>query len=295
MTKTAQKTRRLKGAATRIIDHAVHDAVERVARRHGRVIDERERRARKRYPTAERHLPVPHVLDAVVDLREVGGASHIDAVVILGIALRFHQSFFATGRAAVEVGVLRRLAVERLDDGLALHRHLVNAARTVVDDLLQVLHPRGRIPLVAGVGAADGVALDELGPHVGVLDVAGEAVVAVALELAVPALERHPQLELDLRRDRALHAAERRQLRRGDIRRAGRRDAAGEGERARGHLHGRGDERVGQAQLHEVRAGHRTRRALIVGPRRRRNANRDGYQGRTDRNAGITRHDRSPS
>src|SRR4029450_8195755 len=100
------------------------------------------------------------------------------------------------------------------DGGLALHGHLVDAAITIVDDLLQVLHPRGRIPLVAGIGAGDSVAFHELRPHVRVLDVAGEAVVAKTLELAVPALKRQPHLELDLPRpDRALNAAECRQLR----------------------------------------------------------------------------------
>src|SRR5215510_313174 len=50
LTDPAQKARRLKGAAKRIIEHAVDDAIERVAGRHGRVIDERERRPCKRYP-----------------------------------------------------------------------------------------------------------------------------------------------------------------------------------------------------------------------------------------------------
>src|SRR4029450_10840702 len=124
------------------------------------------------------------------------------------------------------------------DGGLALHGHLVDAAITIVDDLLQVLHPRGRIPLVAGIGAGDSVAFHELRPHVRVLDVAGEAVVAGALELAVPALERQPHLELDLPRpDRALDAAECRQLWRGDVRRAGRFHIA-ERERTGRHLLG---------------------------------------------------------
>src|SRR4029453_11582142 len=47
LTNPAQKARRLKRAVKRIIDHAVHDAVERVAGRNGRVINDRERRARK--------------------------------------------------------------------------------------------------------------------------------------------------------------------------------------------------------------------------------------------------------
>ena len=61
---------------------------------------------------------------------------------------------------------------------------------------------------MAGVGAGDRVALEELGRHIGVLDIAGKAMVAEPLVLAVPAVDRQPYLELDLARaDGALHAA----------------------------------------------------------------------------------------
>src|SRR6266513_6112248 len=84
----AQQARRLERARARVVDHAVHYAVERVARRDGGVIDERERCAGKRYGwgPAECRLAAPYILHAVVDLREVGRAADVDAVVILGIA-----------------------------------------------------------------------------------------------------------------------------------------------------------------------------------------------------------------
>src|SRR5213075_2831264 len=141
---------------------------------------------------------VPHVLDAVADLIEVGRAGDVDAVEVLGIALRRHQAFLAAGRAAIEVREFGRAAVEGFRDRLRLHRHLVDAARAIVDDLLVVLHPGGSAALMASVGARDRVALEELRRHIGVLDVARKAVVAEPLVLAVPAFEWKPYLELNL-------------------------------------------------------------------------------------------------
>ena len=48
---------------------------------------------------------------------EVGGRAGQDAVVIGGEALRFHERFAAAIGAAIEIGVLRGLAVEGLRSG----------------------------------------------------------------------------------------------------------------------------------------------------------------------------------
>ena len=60
----------------------------------------------------EHHQRAPHLLD--VQLRPVDrGRAGEDAVVVGGVALRFHQALPPAGRAAVEVRVARRVAVER--------------------------------------------------------------------------------------------------------------------------------------------------------------------------------------
>ena len=84
-------------------------------------------------------LPVLETNPAGVDaaslqVRDVirGRAGH-DAVVIVGITLRFGETLLAAGGAAVPVSELRGLAVERLNDELRIDRHFVDGAVGPVD------------------------------------------------------------------------------------------------------------------------------------------------------------------
>ena len=81
-----------------------------------------------------------------------------DAVVVLRVALRLHQSLATARRAAHEIGIARGLAVERLRQRLAHHRHLVDAEVRIVLDGMPVQPAVGAqgeapaAPFVAGVG-----------------------------------------------------------------------------------------------------------------------------------------------
>ena len=87
-----------------------------------------------------------------------------DAVVVLGVALRFHQSLATARRAAHEIGSARGLAVERLRQRLTHHRHLMDAEVRVVLDGMPVqpaVSSQGKAPatpFVSGVGGGCRVA-----------------------------------------------------------------------------------------------------------------------------------------
>ena len=104
--------------------------------------------------------------------------------------------------------------------------------------------------LVTRVRRRDGVAAPQLLLQRAVRDGAGPSAIAHARELAIPVLERQPDLEEDVRLARGLdgasHAAERRQV----GRRVGRaRECERPGDRLR-----RADGRVGQLLLRQIRA-----------------------------------------
>ena len=64
---------------------------------------------------------------------------------------------------------------------------------------------------MAGVGTGHGITLRELPGHVGIVELAAEAVHANLLEAAIPSCLRQPELEVDRRRNSRLHLAIRRQ------------------------------------------------------------------------------------
>src|SRR5262245_65942847 len=77
-----------------------------------------------------------------------------DAVVVIGISLRFHQRHAAAGGATFEVGVLRVLVVEGFHNLLSFDGHLVRGAITEVDHLLRMADgPVTALFLMAGVGS----------------------------------------------------------------------------------------------------------------------------------------------
>ena len=140
-----------------------------------------------------------HVLEderaADLHRRAGGGIAGDDAVEVGRITLHFHQRLAAAVRAAVEVGVRRRLAEEGGRQLLAGDRRDVRAAMAVVD-LLGAVRAPGRIArLVAGVGGRRGVAARQA--RVEVPDRAAEAADADEVELAVPGVgQAEPEVHL---------------------------------------------------------------------------------------------------
>src|SRR5215471_1078890 len=118
-----------------------------------------------------------------------GGRDGDDAVVIGGITLGFHQRLSAAVRAGVEIGSLRRLAVEGSDDRFGVTGRLMNSAMTEVDDLFRMIEgPSGGLAaiLMASVRGGGGVSVAYGIGEAGVADRAGVASVTNALKLAVP-------------------------------------------------------------------------------------------------------------
>ena len=190
-----------------------------------------------------------------------------DAVVVVREPLRLHQPFVATRRTADEVGAFWSFGVERLRDRLRLERCLVVGAICEVDQPLGFLEREpGRIHatcgFMAGVGRGSRVAPPQLVRKLGERDDAGPPAVADAGELAVPLLERQPNLEENLRvarrRNHARDAAEGRQVR-DRVGRAGWRERAGR------HGLGGGNRRVGQLLFGQ---SWRTRRSTPSAPTR---------------------------
>ena len=149
-----------------------------------------------------------------------------DAVEVGRKHLRFLQRLTSTRRAAVPVGVLRRVAIERVDDGFAFEHHLVLGAIREVDRFFRMAHREARAAAdVACVGGTGRIAAPERVSHRGVADGARPRAVADRLILAVPARAcragalcggGEPDFDLDVRVARRLqrrrHAAERRQV-----------------------------------------------------------------------------------
>ena len=229
----AEEHARIEVAARGIFDDAVLHAIERIASGQGGGLNGGQLlRRNEAVLIAEQREIIPSGVGQQVR-PIVGGRAGDDAVVILGIALGFHQRLAAAVGARAEVGTLGSLAVEGVQDGLGFHGRFVNGAIAEVGDLLGVVERPGGIDswrgAVTGVGAGAGVVVADGVGQLVVADVAGEAAVACALKLAVPVGGRHPDFELDVRvggrLDDSGHAAERRQVGQGFA--AGRREAAG--------------------------------------------------------------------
>ena len=238
----------IKRTLTRIVEHAVDDAVFAVAGGERAPMQEPQGCRRKVVDAAlengQRGVEVSGHQPRPVVGRHAGN----DAVVIVREPLRFHQPFVAARRAADEVGAFWSFRVERLRDRLRLERGLVVGAIREVDQPFGFLEREpGRIRpargFMAGVGRGRRIAPPQLVRKLGERDGSGPPAVADAGELAVPLLERQPDLEENLRvarrRNHARDAAERRQVRD----RVGR---AGGCERAGRHRLSRGNRRIGQ-------------------------------------------------
>ncbi len=183
--------------------------MQRVALREHRVVHELRLRLGQRLIRVQRELHLPIRAGRVhvdVPVRE---RTRDDAVVVARIALRGHHALAAARRAAFVVGVVERRAIERVDQVLRLHRHVVQRAEREVDDLLGMperKHARGAVGCrVTRVGAGRRIAAAQRNLHVApALDRAGPAAVADGEELAVPILRRQPELDVDVRVGRRL-------------------------------------------------------------------------------------------
>lgn len=133
-----------------------------------------------------------------IDSRTAGD----DAVVIVGVTLRFHQALAPTGRAAHKVGVTRGLAVEDLRECLAHDGHVVNAEIGIVADGLPVeaaLRVEGKAAaaaFMAGVRCARGVTLGD-GSAQAAGAAAGKSTAAVAAKSSVPVGDWQPDENFD--------------------------------------------------------------------------------------------------
>ena len=132
---------------------------------------------------------------------EVGGRAGQDAIVIGGEALGFHEGFAAAIGAAIEIGVLRGLAVERLHQALGVDGGQVQGAVAEVIHLFRVMvGPTGvlAVGFVSGVGTGGGITALEVGAHGVESDGSGESAIADAQELAIPVGGGQPDLEADV-------------------------------------------------------------------------------------------------
>src|ERR1039458_7882148 len=92
---------------------------------------------------------------------EVGGRAGEDAVEVGGEALGFHERFAPAIGAAIEIGMLRGLAVEGLNEVLGVHSGEVQGAIAEVVHLFRMMVGPARVlavGFVSGVGASGGVA-----------------------------------------------------------------------------------------------------------------------------------------
>src|SRR5690606_5785328 len=116
-------------------------------------------------------------------------------------AVSRHQALASAGRAGVPVRFLGSAAVERLDRALGSHRHLVNRAVAEIDELLGLADRELRSETVAGVARVGGrrsvAALHRVG-HLRIAELPRPDAIADADELAVPAIRRKPDFDLDV-------------------------------------------------------------------------------------------------
>ena len=142
-------------------------------------------------------LRITVVEDVQVGLRHVhadvlvGRRTCNDAVKVFGVALRRHQALATTRRAALEVRVLRRLAVSLGDNHLGFFGQFMDGAVGEVDQffrLAQCEHAVGSISCsVACVSARRCIATAQRHLHVAIaLDGTGPAAIADGKKAAVP-------------------------------------------------------------------------------------------------------------
>src|SRR5579884_2700084 len=125
-----------------------------------------------------------------------------DTIVVFRIPLRFHQRLAPAVRAASKIGMLRLLLVERGNRLLGDVGHHVNRAVAEIDDLLRMSERPTRIDCrsrMAGIGSSRCIAVTHSESHTSVVDLSGEAAIALRLEFAVPTGLRHPHFDLDVR------------------------------------------------------------------------------------------------
>src|SRR5215470_15709537 len=125
----------------------------------------------------------------------VGGRSGEDAVVIIWIALRFHQGLAAAIRTTQKIGILRSFAEARADDFLGDGGHSVNRTVAEVGDLLRMAEGPGGVCAFGGVASiriCSGVSSEKRSGEVKIVDLAGEAAVAMCLEFSIPVFGGKP-------------------------------------------------------------------------------------------------------
>ena len=185
----ARQRRRVEPAGTRIAHQSVLQAVRLVARREAGLRHQFDRRRRQERVRRRQHLLI-HDRPAHLHRRAGGGVAANHAVEIVRVALHFHQRLAAAVRAALEVGILRRRAVERRGQRLGRHRADVRAAIAVVDFLGAIAGPIGLARAVAGVGGRGGIAARQSGIERG--QGTAESADAEEQELPIPALRQIP-------------------------------------------------------------------------------------------------------
>lgn len=171
----ALQASKVRAALQRAADHAVGDAVERVALLHHRAVDQAEVGGGEAHAVALGLPANPHRLHHQVGHR-IGRGHRADRVEIVRIAKSRHQALTAPGRARVPEGILRRRAVECLYQPFGRDGRDMDRVMAEVDQLLRVADgPFGSqtIACVAGVGSRRGVIAADIAAQLGEADRAG--------------------------------------------------------------------------------------------------------------------------
>src|SRR5713226_8611076 len=131
----ALREMRVEMTVERVGHDTVGDAVERIAGADRRRVQDRQvRRGERRRGLPAAHGPrVPAVIEGVLDDEVEDGRTGGNAVEILRVPLRLHQRLAAAVRASAEIGPLRRLPIEALDDGLGDERRRVDGPIREID------------------------------------------------------------------------------------------------------------------------------------------------------------------
>ena len=131
----AEQHGRIEPARRRVVDEPVLEAIGAVAGGERRLVDHRVLGRRN----IARGILQDGMSNPQRNRRPVRGRSGNDAVVVVRKHLGFLEALTSARRAAIPVRALRRHAVERLDQRLGLHGHLVLGAPGEVDELLGMI------------------------------------------------------------------------------------------------------------------------------------------------------------